>query len=136
MYKINFSFNPEKRLGSREYFIGILLVIIGGCNDGYDILQNRGFPPWPPPEGVTLSAGKVQAALEGFKAQNNRYPDSLSQLTSSFIDSIPNPDWGSNKWNYSSGRDGLEYELSVTRSENDYAGYYYFSSTGKWTADG
>lgn len=75
----------------------------------------------------------VVGALEAYRAQVGRYPDSLPQLVPALIDSVPAPAWGDH-WSYRTFSDGAHAELYV-RAGTDRLTLRYDFGAARWGLD-
>lgn len=80
-----------------------------------------------------LSGMAIVAAIEKFKTERGAMPASLSELTPTYLPSIPLPSAGRNAWRYHADAKG--YSLAFGVGRDAYPGYYYRSSSGTWAAD-
>jgi hypothetical protein len=57
---------------------------------------------------------QIIRALEQYRADNSRYPTSLTDLSPKYLPDVPSPTWGLRTWQYES--DGKEFTLRVDES--------------------
>jgi len=89
--------------------------------------------PLPPREVVTIPGGQILAALEQYRSDHGRYPNTLEKLVPKYVKEVPKPQWGVGEWEYGGGE---KFGLSVLRRKNDYECYYWRQDKNEWGYDG
>ncbi len=98
-------------------------------------LVSCGYDPSYDPRKAPISNAKIIIqALDAYRNSTGEYPVELDQLIPDYLESIPDPQWGTNEWEYNRANWDL-YSIEIRRSENWYEGYYYDSSTDSWGYD-
>ena len=75
---------------------------------------------------------QIIAALERYRADHGQYPESLSQLTPTYMPSIASPRHGARKWDYVTYRDRSDFALFYWGSRPHQDGYAYGAPEKKW----
>jgi hypothetical protein len=84
------------------FAIGVIALI------AVDLIERRNLR-------ATVRAGdEIVDALEGYRATEGRYPQSLEELIPKYLSSIPAARWGLKTWQYSAN--GNEFSLQVNES--------------------
>lgn len=115
------------KLSVAEIVIALLVVAAGV---GVYVYAHRDEPAI---ERTKERGAIVVGALEAYRAQTGRYPDSLPQLVPSLIDSVPAPEWG-DRWSYRTFSDGAHAELYVRAGTGRLTLRYDFGA-GRWGLD-
>jgi hypothetical protein len=88
-----------------------------------------------PKTGSPFDEGnRIVAAIEKFKKTEGKYPDNLTALVPKYIDKIPEPHWGANRWGYSvytEAKGAVTFALSVRMRDDYYMCHIY--EYGHWT---
>lgn len=72
----------------------------------------------------------IIAKIELYKSKVGSYPAKLDELVPEFLDEVPGPSWGVNRWEYEQW--DANFELYVEMREGDYKGHYYSSTSKSW----
>jgi len=110
----------------RWFIIGVAVAVLAAAVGGF--LYGRSFwkVHWYEPsrletrKGPPFDAGRVIIqAIEASNSRHGKYPESLSDLVPEFLESIPKPGWGIDKWEYGLSHFNKGYGLSVRLRDDD-----------------
>lgn len=84
-----------------------------------------------PKVGSPFEEGNVVIkAIEAYRQAKGVFPESLGQLVPDYLNGIPPPNWGTNRWTYEHApKEGRVY-LSVRKREDYYTAHVY--GPGGW----
>ena len=116
-------------MNGNRIFVSALLVIasslaVAGCRHGN----------WTKSNIVESQArgNRIVAALDQYKAQNGKYPDSLALLLSGFLGEIEPPLAGNQVWRYAALKDGEDFELGFEGAADEPTCWYARSRKEWW----
>lgn len=84
------------------------------------------------PTEVMEKGDTILAALRKHKADTGQYPSQLSDLVPTYLDTVPTPDWGVRRWDYSADSEILV--LAVYENQDGYPAIEYSPLSG-WIYD-
>ncbi|MEO8377052.1 MAG: hypothetical protein ABI579_05215 [Candidatus Sumerlaeota bacterium] len=103
-------------------FSPVLLLYLWDTSEPRYFKAQKGSPF---PEGAA-----IREALKAYRADMGSYPNQLAALVPRFIEAVPSPKWGGDRWSYRPEKPD-DYTLSVSR-EADGRPTYFIHSGGKW----
>ena len=78
------------------------------------------------------NGARIVQAVEAFAASSARVPDSLAELVPKYLNSVPEPRWGDDAWEYTVDKDGRGFFLIVGQGEDRYPSLSYSSKNRMW----
>ena len=105
---------------STAVLIALFGLTLGGCEPDKSSI----------PEDLKRG-DRIIAALERYKLDHGRYPESLSALVPLYISAIESPRYGKRQWEYRTYPEGA-FGLFVAGSKIYHDDYMFASTRGEW----